>query len=183
MYSPAEQQLLQRIAKESILSGLKKQQPLTLILSNYPEVLQKKRASFVTLKINNELRGCIGTLTPHRPLIEDIAHNAYAAAFQDPRFPALSPTEYEQLDYHISILSDTSLLQFDSEEALIAQIRPGIDGLVLSDNNKQGTFLPSVWEQLPEPEEFLQHLKHKAGLPANYWSDTLQVSRYTVESF
>ncbi len=188
MYSLAEQQLLQTIAKESILTGLEQGSPLAVTVSDYAEHLQEKRATFVTLKLpaannNDALRGCIGSLTPYRALVEDIAHNAYAAAFSDPRFPALEQQEYKQLKYHISILSDTTPMQFDSEQALLAQIRPGIDGLVLQDNNRQGTFLPSVWEQLAEPEEFLRHLKRKAGLPADYWSPTLQVSRYTVESF
>ena len=188
MYSQAEQQLLQNIAQASILTGLTKQHPLELTLSDYSEHLLEKRATFVTLKLpasnqTDDLRGCIGTLNPHRALVEDIAHNAYAAAFQDPRFPALSQQEYEQLKYHISILSDTSPMQFDSEQSLLAQIRPGIDGLVLSDKSRQGTFLPSVWEQLPETEAFLRHLKQKAGLPADYWSNSLKVSRYTVESF
>lgn len=183
MYSQAEQQILQSIAKESILTGLEQQHPLEVNLSEYSESLQKERATFVTLKISDNLRGCIGTLSPHQALVKDVAHNAYAAAFQDSRFPALSPQEYEQLKYHISILSNTSPMQFDSEQSLLAQIRPGIDGLVLKDNNRQGTFLPSVWEQLPEPKAFLQHLKNKAGLPTDYWSNTLQVSRYTVESF
>lgn len=182
-YSQAEQQLLLDIAKNSILTGLEQQHPLEVTLSDYSEQLQQKRATFVTLTLHHELRGCIGSLSPHRALVDDIAHNAYAAAFSDPRFPALSQQEYEQLEYHISILSDTSPMQFDTEQALLAQIRPGIDGLVLSDKNRQGTFLPSVWEQLPEPEEFLRHLKRKAGLPADYWSDTLQVSRYTVDYF
>ena len=182
-YSDAEHQLLLSIAKQSILTGLQQMHPLVLTLADYAEHLQEKRATFVTLKINDELRGCIGSLSPQRALVDDIAHNAYAAAFSDPRFAALNNQEYEQLEYHISILSGTSPMQFDSEQALLAQLRPGIDGLVLQDQNRQGTFLPSVWEQLPEPEAFLQHLRHKAGLPANYWSDTLQVSRYTVESF
>ncbi len=183
MYSQTEQQLLQSIAKQSILTGLEQQCPLKVIVSDYPAHLLEKRATFVTLNINKQLRGCIGTLSPHRALVEDIAYNAYAAAFQDPRFPDLMQQEYDQLEYHISILSDTSPMEFDSEQALLTQIRPGIDGLVLKDKNRQGTFLPSVWEQLPQAEEFLSHLKQKAGLPANYWSDTLQVDRYTVESF
>ncbi len=182
-YSDAEHQLLLSIAKKSILTGLQQMHPLVLTLADYSQHLQEKRATFVTLKINDELRGCIGSLSPQRALVDDIAHNAYAAAFSDPRFAALNKQEYEPLEYHISILSDTSPMQFDSEQALLAQLRPGIDGLVLQDQNRQGTFLPSVWEQLPEPEAFFQHLRHKAGLPANYWSDTLQVSRYTVESF
>ncbi|MCP3848997.1 MAG: AmmeMemoRadiSam system protein A [Gammaproteobacteria bacterium] len=183
MYSQSDQKILQAIAKQSILNGLEYHSPLEVNVADYTEALQRKKASFVTLNINHKLRGCIGTLSPHRSLVEDIAHNAYAAAFQDPRFPKLGEQEYKHLQYHISILSDTSPMQFDSEQSLLSQIRPGVDGLVLKDQHQQGTFLPSVWEQLPEPEMFLQHLKHKAGLPANYWSETLQVYRYTVESY
>lgn len=183
MYSHDEQKILRTIAQQSIQTGLTEQHPLVITLADYSAHLQQKRATFVTLNINKQLRGCIGTLSPYRALVDDIAHNAYAAAFSDPRFPALGQAEFTQLDYHLSILSDTSPIEFNSEADLLAQIRPGIDGLVLSDNNQQGTFLPSVWEQLPTSQEFLQQLKRKAGLAADYWSDTLKVSRYTVESF
>jgi len=183
MYSQAERDTLNEVAKQSILAGLKQHHPLVVTVSEYPEALQEKRASFVTLNIHHNLRGCIGTLNPYRALVDDIAHNAHAAAFSDPRFPALSEHEFSLLEYHLSVLSDTSSMQFDSEQDLISQIRPEIDGLILEDRGLRGTFLPSVWEQLPEPETFLNHLKQKAGLPGNYWSDTLQVSRYTVESW
>lgn len=183
MYSQTERELLNDVAKASILNGLENHLPLTVDISEYPQALQEKRASFVTLNIHHNLRGCIGTLSPYRALVEDIAHNAHAAAFSDPRFPALSEHEFPLLAYHLSVLSDTSPMAFASEPDLLAQIRPGIDGLILSDKGQRGTFLPSVWEQLPEPEMFLQHLKLKAGLPGNYWSDSLEVSRYTVESW
>ncbi|MCU7837253.1 MAG: AmmeMemoRadiSam system protein A [gamma proteobacterium symbiont of Taylorina sp.] len=183
MYSQTERDLLHKIARDSILSGLEQGTPLTIKASDYPEVLQKKQASFVTLNINHNLRGCIGTLSAYRSLVDDIAHNAHAAAFSDPRFPALTVHEYQQLDYHISVLSDTSPMQFSSEQDLLTQIRPQIDGLILEDNGRRGTFLPSVWEQLPKTEDFWTHLKHKAGLSADHWSKTLQVNRYTVESF
>jgi len=183
LYSQTERETLQAIARKSILSGLEKHHPLIINVAEYPQHLQAKRATFVTLNINHNLRGCIGSLTPYQALVDDIAHNAYAAAFSDPRFPAVGKQEYEQLEYHISILSDTSAMQFTSEEDLLAQIRPRIDGLILEDKGHRGTFLPSVWEQLAETEDFLSHLKQKAGLPANYWSDSIQISRYTVESF
>ncbi|MCU7939540.1 MAG: AmmeMemoRadiSam system protein A [gamma proteobacterium symbiont of Bathyaustriella thionipta] len=183
MYSQEEQQILHDIAQKSIQTGLTQQHPLAVTLNDYAEHLQQKRATFVTLNINKQLRGCIGTLKPFRALVDDISHNAYAAAFSDPRFPALRQAEFSQLDYHLSILSDTSPMAFNSEADLLTQIRPGIDGLVLSDQNQQGTFLPSVWEQLPTAEEFLQQLKRKAGFPADYWSDSLSIRRYTVESF
>ncbi len=183
MHTKDEQQILHSIARKSVQNGLIQQQPLAVTISDYSTALQQKRATFVTLNINKTLRGCIGTLTPYRALVDDIAHNAWAAAFSDPRFPALSEAEFVRLDYHLSILSDTTAMQFSSEADLLAQIRPGIDGLVLSDGYYKGTFLPSVWEQLPTVTEFLQQLKRKAGLAADHWSDTLQVSRYTVESF
>lgn len=183
MYSDNDREILHQVARQSILSGLEKHQPLAVTVSDYPESLQQLRATFVTLTIAQELRGCIGSLTAYRALVDDVAHNAHAAAFSDPRFPSLSQHEFEQLEYHISVLSETSPLLFSSEEDLLTQIRPGIDGLVLEDRGHRGTFLPSVWEQLPETKDFLKHLKMKAGLPSDYWSDTLQVSRYTVEGF
>ena len=183
MYSESERETLLSVAKQSILNGLEKGKALKVNVSDYPESLQQQRATFVTLMINHELRGCIGSLSAYRALVDDIAQNAFAAAFSDPRFPALSQPEYDQLEYHLSVLSDSSSMQFESEEDLLSQIRPGIDGLILEDKGRRGTFLPSVWEQLPEARDFLNHLKLKAGLPPNYWSDTLQVSRYTVEAF
>ena len=183
MLSDDDRKVLKEVARRSVLNGLEFHRPLDVNVGDYSDSLRQERATFVTLNIEGDLRGCIGTLEAYRPLVVDIAHNAYAAAFSDPRFAPLGPAEYEQLDYHISVLSDTSPMQFASEADLLSQIRPGIDGLVLEDNGYRGTFLPSVWEQLPEREAFLAHLKQKAGLPASYWSDTLKVSRYTVESF
>lgn len=182
MYSEQQQKILRQVARESIRTGLEAYHPLEIDLNDYPEKLQITRASFVTLNLNHQLRGCIGTLSAYRPLVEDIAHNAYAAAFSDPRFGALSEAEFPHLEVHISILSETSAIEFSSEQDLLQQIKPDIDGLVLEAEGMRGTFLPSVWEQLPDRKQFLAHLKQKAGLPANYWSDTLRVSRYTVES-
>ncbi len=182
MYTEQEQKILHQVARESIRSGLTADHPLEIIINDYPQPLREPKASFVTLNINHQLRGCIGTLSPFRPLVEDISHNAYAAAFTDPRFTALTAAEFPQLEYHISILSDTSPVEFNSEQDLLEQIRPGVDGLVLEEGRMRGTFLPSVWEQLPDRKQFLAHLKQKAGLPSNYWSDSLKVSRYTVES-
>ncbi len=140
-------------------------------------------ATFVTLNLDGELRGCIGSLQAHRPLAQDVIENAYAAAFRDPRFTPVNAKELGQLDIHISILSATKPMQFRDEQDLLRQLRPGIDGLVLEDGHHRGTFLPQVWEALPAPADFLSQLKRKAGLPPHYWSPTLQVERYTVESF
>jgi AmmeMemoRadiSam system protein A len=115
--------------------------------------------------------------------VEDVAHNAFAAAFRDPRFPALSAAELQELEIGISVLGPTESVSFGTEEELLGKLRPGIDGLVLQDGRHRGTFLPAVWESLPEPAEFLYHLRQKAGLPGDYWSETLQIERYTTESF
>ena len=151
-------------------------------LGSVPELLEK-RATFVTLTIRGALRGCIGMLEACRPLVEDVARNACAAAFGDPRFGPLSREEFEQMDLHISVLSPPEEMVFSSEADLLEQIRPGVDGLILQDAGRRGTFLPCVWEELPNQEIFWMHLKMKAGLPTNYWSDTLRVYRYTAEYF
>ena len=130
-----------------------------------------------------QLRGCIGILKPVRPLAEDIAYNAWAAAFSDSRFMPLQADELDGLDIHISILAAPEKMEFASEDDLVEQIRPGTDGLILEDGFNKGTFLPSVWESLKDSREFLNHLKLKAGLPAIYWSDEIRVQRYTVEEF
>lgn len=124
----------------------------------------------------------MGALEASRPLVSDVAHNAHAAAFRDPRFPPLPEAELAQLEIHLSILSPLEPLPVVDESDLLRQLRPGIDGLVLRDRSHQGTFLPSVWESLTEPAEFVRQLKHKAGLPAHDWSDDWEVLRYTVES-
>ncbi len=177
------QQTLLDVARQSILSGLETSKPKRILTTQYPEQLQKQRATFVTLNIHQQLRGCIGSLSAYRSLLEDVSSNAFAAAFSDPRFPALSHTEFPQLDYHISILSPDKPMLFDSEEDLLSQLQPDIDGLILTEGNQRSTFLPSVWEQLGGKKQFLNHLKLKAGLTSDYWSDSIQISRYTVESF
>jgi len=175
--------LLRKIAFEAVEYGLKHGKHLPVETSRYPASLQNPGASFVTLKKAGELRGCIGSLEAHQPLINDVAHNAYAAAFSDPRFQPLSNNELENLEFHVSVLTPAVAMSFDSEEDLLKQIRPGIDGLVLEENQYRGTFLPAVWESLPDTKDFLRHLKQKAGLPQNYWSESIRVSRYTSESF
>jgi AmmeMemoRadiSam system protein A len=118
-----------------------------------------------------------------RPLAEDIAQNAWSAAFRDPRFSPMTAEEMDGLDIHISILGDPEPMEFSDEKDLVSKVRPGIDGLILEDGYNRGTFLPSVWESLPDAADFVSHLKLKAGLPQDYWSDTLKVQRYTVEEF
>lgn len=179
----SQKRLLIQLARDSIAQGLETGKPLTVKLQEYPPELTVDRASFVTLERQGQLRGCIGMLEATRPLVEDIAENAFSAGFRDPRFPPLSADELADLDLHISILSPAEPIRFASESDLITKIRPGIDGLILQEGYRRGTFLPSVWEQLPDTRQFLRHLKQKAGLPPDYWSDTLKISRYTTEMF
>lgn len=178
----AQRRLLLDLAKASIQHGLQTGGSLPVNLAEYPSELRENRATFVTLTINRQLRGCIGMLEAKRPLVQDIAENAYAAAFNDPRFPPLSPEEFNRLDIHLSILTPAEAMSFVSEQELIAQLQPGVDGLILQEGGRRGTFLPSVWSSLPRPEQFLRHLKQKAGLPADYWSDSIRCFRYTTES-
>jgi len=145
--------------------------------------LSEPGASFVTLHKGGELRGCIGSLQAFRPLIRDVAENAFAAAFRDPRFAPLQAHELPDLTLDISVLSVPLPMTFNSEQDLLNQLRPHRDGLIVQDGQRRGTFLPSVWESLPEPDRFLQQLKLKAGLAPDYWSDSMQVWRYTTECF
>ena len=181
-FTKEQSELLLQVAKQSIWNGVEKGSALTVKPDDYPEELQQPRATFVTLEIHHNLRGCIGTLVAYRPLVSDVAYHAHAAAFSDPRFPGLQRDEFPNLDIHLSVLSQPEPMYFDSEEDLLQQIRPGIDGLILSDDIYKGTFLPSVWESLPNSRDFLNQLKRKAGLPPNHWSDTLKVERYITES-
>lgn len=167
----------------SIQHGLKYRSPLEIDSFDFDTKLQDKRATFVTLEIDEELRGCIGTLTANQPLIEDIANNAFSSAFKDPRFSALTKAEFDKLSIHISVLTPPEPFPVANEPALIANLVSGEDGLILKDGNYHATFLPSVWETLPFPRDFLRQLKLKAGLPADYWSETIQFERYHTVSF
>jgi len=179
--TPALQQTLLDTARASIKRGLSGEFPST-DASDYPEPLRVPRATFVTLHVNGQLHGCIGTLVARKSLVEDVVRNAWCAAFHDTRFPALTRPEFERLEIHISLLGTPEELACSSETTLLAQLRPGIDGLILEDGDHCGTFLPSVWEQIPAPRDFLRQLKIKAGLPQDYWSDHIRIQRYTVET-
>lgn len=150
-----------------------------LSLRNEPWMLEPG-ASFVTLTLDNDLRGCIGTLEAHRPLLEDVQHNAVAAAFRDPRFAPLSSREFAKIRVEVSELSKAEPLAFESESHALSLLRPFEDGLILEYGHHRGTFLPQVWESLSQPEHFLAQLKRKAGLPVDFWHDELRLSRYAV---
>lgn len=177
----ADQRYLLDLARTSIRHGLRNRRPASPNLGALPRHLTVERATFVTLEKHGRLRGCVGSLEAARPLVTDIAVNAYAAAFRDPRFPPVEEDEFGALDIHLSLLTPPEPLNFSSEEDLLAQLRPGEDGLILEEEIRRGTFLPAVWDTLPEPREFLRHLKQKAGFSADYWSPRLRVARYRAE--
>jgi hypothetical protein len=179
----AQRAVLIDVARRSIEHGLQTGRPLVVTPSEYHRDLKAVRASFVTLQKHGELRGCIGHLEAVQPVVVDVAENAFAAAFRDPRFSPLTAEEWPEVDLHLSLLTRPEPVEFTDETDLIQQLRPGEDGLILQDGPNRGTFLPSVWESLPDAADFLTHLKHKAGLAANHWSPHLEIYRYTTESF
>ena len=144
-------------------------------------------ATFVTLTQNGQLRGCIGSLEAHRPLDQDVRANAVAAAFRDPRFPPLTLAELPHTRVEVSLLSAPKPMSFTDEADALRQLRPNVDGIILiaGRNGQLGrsTFLPQVWEQLPDPRLFMAHLKQKAGLPADWWSAEVQLQRYEVQKW
>lgn len=157
-----------KVCKDSILSGL---QLGVYEPSNYDCVFEQNGASFVTLESDGILRGCIGSIIANRPLIQDLIKNAHAAAFSDPRFPALTLNEYNKIKISISLLSKPVRTTFD-------EIIPATDGVIIRDGNNRGVFLPDVWEQLPDKKEFFEQLKLKAGLPKDYDSEYLEVFKF-----
>jgi len=177
---PSHEVSLRAIAREAIAYALREHVAPELDPELFPAALREPGASFVTLEIAGQLRGCTGSLEPTRPLVCDVARNAYRSAFEDPRFPMLRPEELPALDLHVSLLSALVPLPVTSERELLDALRPGVDGLVLREGARSATFLPAVWRSLPDPEAFLEHLRIKAGLPRGYWSEGLRFERYTV---
>jgi len=145
--------------------------------------LQAPGATFVTLTRDGRLRGCIGSLRAHRSIQADVQANAVAAAMRDPRFAPVTAGELDRIAVEVSLLSAAERLQFSSEAEALAQLRPGIDGLIFECGAARSTFLPQVWSQLPKPADFLAQLKRKAGLPGDFWSDEVRLSRYTVHKW
>jgi AmmeMemoRadiSam system protein A len=145
--------------------------------------LREHGASFVTLRKYGDLCGCIGTIEAHRPLGEDVAHNAYAAAYRDHRFAPLGITERALVDVEVSVLSPRTPVAAASEAEAIAQLRPNVDGIVFQYGFNQATFLPQVWESIPDPLDFLMELRLKARVPARFWHADVKLSRYTVDKY
>lgn len=183
MLTETHRTILLDTAWDSIRHGVESASPLQVDAGSWEAPLSEPGASFVTLHKGGELRGCIGSLQAFRPLITDVAENAFAAAFRDPRFARLQALELPELTLDISVLSAPLPMTFNSERDLLSQLRPHQDGLILQDGLHRGTFLPSVWESLPEAERFLQQLKLKAGLTPDHWSENIRVWRYSTECF
>jgi len=157
--------------------GLAGEPPVT------PAPLEAPGACFVTLSQAGALRGCIGSLEVHRPLVLDVTENARAAAFRDPRFAPVSAGEWPGIQVEVSLLGPPEALEAGSEAELLAQLRPGVDGLILAAGPRRATFLPQVWEQLPDGRDFLLQLRRKAGLPGDYWGPDLRCWRYQVRKW
>ncbi len=150
---------------------------------DHPEWLRMPGAVFVTLTQQGQLRGCIGSLEAHRSLGEDLTENARLAAFQDPRFPPLTRDELPRTRVEVSILSRPEPMRFTDEADALRQLRPGIDGVIFQHGHHRSTFLPQVWEQLPDARQFMAQLKRKAGLSADFWAPDVCLYRYTVEKY
>lgn len=158
-------------------------EPTTEVATVIEALLQAPGATFITLTANGELRGCIGTLEAYRPLADDVAANARAAAFSDYRFPPVTTRELPALCVEVSLLGPAEPLAAASETEAITRLVPGRDGVILALEGRRATFLPQVWESLPEPMDFLAQLKRKAGLPADFWSPSITLWRYEVRKW
>jgi len=182
--STEEQTVLLSVAREAVAHAARGEDPPLVDLESVPEDLQKPGASFVTLNKQGALRGCIGSLEARRPLVLDVQQNAAGAAMRDPRFPAVKPREVSELTIELSVLSHPDRLRYDGVEDLCEKLRPGVDGVVIKRGWQRATFLPQVWDKLPDERQFLQRLCLKAGLaPDAYSSGDLEVYTYQVQKF
>jgi AmmeMemoRadiSam system protein A len=186
-FNHGERERLLRIARESIEYGCEHSKALErgelIELALTDEKLAGMRNSFVTLTKAGELRGCLGSLEARFPLAIDVAANAFKSGFRDPRFPALSVGELDQVIIQIAVLSPQTEIEANTEADLRSALKPHVDGLTIDDGCHHATFLPKVWESLPEPDEFLARLKIKAGMQPDYWSPDIKAYRYHAENF
>ncbi len=178
-------QLLVKLARQSLLERFGRHAELEDLESRLDDpVFERRCGTFVTLTIDGNLRGCIGTLEGYEPLKDGVRRNAVNAAFHDPRFAPLSVHELDKVRIEVSVLSEPRPLEYKDADDLLRKLRPGIDGVIISKGRASATFLPQVWQQLPRPEEFLSHLCMKAGLPADQWrKGDLEVKVYRVQYF
>lgn len=179
-----EKGTLLKLARQALESSVRGEKLPPLDLKSISPQLLEPGATFVTLTINGNLRGCIGALEPYQPLAEDVCEHAVAAALQDFRFPNVQPQELSQIEIEVSRLTNPVPLEYTTPENLLSKLHPGIDGVVLRDGSRRATFLPQVWEKLPDPAAFLENLCYKLGAPSDLWRKKhLDVSVYQVEEF
>ena len=179
--TPSERDAIADLALRGVAHAAHHRAPLPVTVTDFPPALQAKAATFITLRMKDgSLRGCVGVTTAFRALAEDIAANAMAAACRDPRFNMVEPSELPEIDVSISVLTPSERLYVDSHGALIDALRSGIDGLTLEDGSRRACFLPSMWSQLPQAQDFVRQLKLKAGWRPDHWSETMKVWRYTA---
>jgi len=178
-----EKERLLGIARASIAHGLEHRKPGEPEPGAIAGALAERLGNFVTLLRDEALRGCVGSIEPDYPLANGIAIAAFNAAFRDHRFAPLAADELDFVSIEISVLTTPEFIDVRTNDELLADLHPGEDGLLLEDVGYRSTFLPKVWEKIPEPAEFVRQLKLKAGLPANYWSGSLRMSRYSTISF
>ena len=174
---------LLHLARDSIEYGFVHRKPLPVDCDELPAGLAVSRATFTTLHLAGKLRGCCGTLEASRPLAADVAHSAFQAAFRDTRFDPLGKDELGNVSLEVSVLSPMEPMTVTDEADLLSQLTPGTDGLVVVEGWRRATFLPKVWDTLPEPEQFLAQLRLKCGLPARYWSERLEFLRYRTTTY
>jgi AmmeMemoRadiSam system protein A len=181
-------QRLVKLARQTLAEQFAKKIPLkdmeALDTALADSCYQVTCGTFVTLTLNHQLRGCIGSLTSDEPIRTGVRRNAMNAAFHDPRFAPLSAADFKKVKIEVSILSEPQRLNYRDSDDLVEKLRPGVDGVIVRKGHASATFLPQVWEQLPEPHDFLSHLCTKAGLAADAWRQTrLEISTYQVQHF
>jgi AmmeMemoRadiSam system protein A len=180
----AEKMILLRLARQTIERVVNGQSLPPLKLDDYSALLRENGASFVTLTEDNDLRGCIGALETYQPLVQDVCEHAASAALDDYRFQPVTPREVSRLKIEISRLTTPQPFIYSQPAELITGLHPNIDGVIIRDGLHRATFLPQVWQKLPDPQSFLAHLCQKMGAPANLWQrKPLQVFIYQVEEF
>lgn len=175
--------VLLQIARAAICHALHVPFSATVTVDEDAAWLSQPGATFVTLTYRGELRGCVGSLLACEPLIDDVSSNAISAAMRDTRFPPMTEAELDNVSVEVSLLSELQLLNFANEQDALTKLRPGIDGIVFEYGHYRSTFLPQVWESLPQPLQFLRGLKAKAGLAEDFWVDNVKLSRYTVNKW
>lgn len=181
--SKEDQRTLLEMAREHIQMYLATQRNIRIEESRFSKPLQQITGNYVRLILDNKTRGAVGNLPGRQPLVADINQNAYDAAFEDPRFPPVTREEIRQIIIEITVLTHPQIIVVDNEQQLLDSIHPGEEGLLLSEGVHQSHLMPSDWRRFPDPATFVGELKRKAGLPQDYWSDTLHISRFDTISF